>query len=829
MGAGESTEKLGQRVLIAKSKLESDLKTATDRYEYLKQHSPRTLKTMIESVSASFETCAPFLESTLLIAWLYDAAQCESIVLSACKKVLRAPINDVQYNWFKQYVFSSNIWMMKTKKSGKFLYEELLAIGNDMSSDIVANMDSIFEHLQSHKQWQKVLAIKNETLVARQDDKKVGLLNDAGLSNVFEAKSDDQKSEDMKTFVDSNMAINILTSTAAKINEEFQKHVKLVMSSHGSYKTAPMKKVERSLSKVENDYAGEQYPKSAKLLDLVRCSVTFNTVEQLIKGYDAFLRHIKATPSIIELARVKNGFLDANITSGYRDIKINVIYKSQDPDHKNVKMVCEVQFLLINYLEEKKKIHKLYSILREETFFKMVVSENVKKTATKNVTDLKFKEALTVSKGLISCKDREMFKCSVDNDLGLLGMESNDWFGVVEMKSKQEVWSLKRSTSSRGVSRYGFQTHQWLNIGQQKYVSVQTGRNKIQMFNVKQADAGYQFVEDKKYELVYSEQQRRYLEEKKKIHKLYSILREETFFKMVVSQQTEKRPAKDIKDLQFKETLNVAKDVTLSYASKNKEQIHKCSVDTELGLLGMEGHDWFGVVDMASKQEVWKLDRKTNNDAMGGASGYQTHEWFFIGKQKYLSLQTDRNKIKMFKVDNKSQFVEDSKYELTYSSSKGDNATINFCDFDANFEHIFLVVDNQVLQKRAVSNINKVLQSIELKESVKGSLFRNFRLSADGKFCVLGGGYDKKHFFVVDIENEKQIHLTSKKLNSTYVPCFINGENKLIAVSDKNGTIEIWDVEKQETVKTLQVDANSTGSKWIKASASRHNILAIGS
>eukprot|EP00485_Elphidium_margaritaceum_P005807 CAMPEP_0202692162 /NCGR_PEP_ID=MMETSP1385-20130828/6615_1 /ASSEMBLY_ACC=CAM_ASM_000861 /TAXON_ID=933848 /ORGANISM="Elphidium margaritaceum" /LENGTH=176 /DNA_ID=CAMNT_0049347647 /DNA_START=25 /DNA_END=551 /DNA_ORIENTATION=+ len=176
MGASDSSEKLGQRVIIAKGKLEADLKRSTERYDYLRQHSSQTLSTLIESVSDSFTTCSPFLESTLLIAWLFDAAKCKVIVLSACKKVLRAPINNEKYEWFKNYVFSSNIWMLKVEEDGKFMYEELLEIGNAMSSGIVANMDSIYDHLTLHPKWSKVMAIHNETLVPRQDDPKVGLL-----------------------------------------------------------------------------------------------------------------------------------------------------------------------------------------------------------------------------------------------------------------------------------------------------------------------------------------------------------------------------------------------------------------------------------------------------------------------------------------------------------------------------------------------------------------------------------------------------------------------------------------------------------------------------
>ncbi len=236
------------------------------------------------------------------------------------------------------------------------MYEELLNIAKDMSQDIIDSMDSIYKHLQTHEKWNEIINIKDVSNVSRQDHPNVGLFKNKGFKDLFESKMDDEKSQDMKDFVDSNLAVNILTSTAKNINQEFQNHIQAVMSHFGEFQAGPIKKVERCVSKLENDYRNEQYPKSAKLLDLVRCSVTFNTVNQLIKGYNGLMKHISKHKNVIELSRVKNGFLDKD-HHGYRDIKLNVIYKSEiDP---GLNMICEIQLLLINYLQEKKRIHKL--------------------------------------------------------------------------------------------------------------------------------------------------------------------------------------------------------------------------------------------------------------------------------------------------------------------------------------------------------------------------------------------------------------------------------------------------------------------------------------
>ena len=172
-------------------------------------------------------------------------------------------------------------------------------------------MHSIYNHLKDHQEWAQVLAIKNETVLGRQDDDRVGLLHDQGIMDFAKQKqSDDDDVQELTTFNDTNLLVNMLTTTAKKINPEFQNHVQRVMERFGTFREGPAKQVERCQSKVENDYHDAAYPAAAKLLDLVRCSVSVNTVEQLLVGYEGLLRHIKSSTSPFELARLKNCFLE---------------------------------------------------------------------------------------------------------------------------------------------------------------------------------------------------------------------------------------------------------------------------------------------------------------------------------------------------------------------------------------------------------------------------------------------------------------------------------------------------------------------------------------
>jgi len=305
MGAGISKERLGERVMDARKKLAAAKKMQTERTSLLMSASPETLDAMVRSISEAFKSCAPFSEPTLLVAFEANPEEVQRVLSKACKQVLSAPIKKDEYAWFKKYVFPSSVWFLQTK-DGVFMYERMLKITKSLSEKIDVSLDSIYTHLQSHAQWESLLAIENQDIVLRQDDERVGLLQGQGIRDVAESKQDE--GEDLAAFVDSNLAVNVLTTTAAQLNAEFQGRLRMVMSRFGDFRAGPVKTVERSQSKFENEYAEAAYPSAARLLDLVRCSVSFNTVEQLLAGYDGLRRHIESTPSSFELARVKNSF-----------------------------------------------------------------------------------------------------------------------------------------------------------------------------------------------------------------------------------------------------------------------------------------------------------------------------------------------------------------------------------------------------------------------------------------------------------------------------------------------------------------------------------------
>merc|ERR1712154_722358 len=114
------------------------------------------------------------------------------------------------------------------------------------------------------------------------------------------------------------------------------------------------------------------------------------------------------------LARVKNGFLDQT-DGGYRDIKVNVVYHSAV--HQNVKIITEVQFILNQYLYEKKKVHKLYSIARERAYFDLVVHAEDDGDQQQKLKAMKFEPILNVRDEIeLNHRGTYFFKCSVDSE-----------------------------------------------------------------------------------------------------------------------------------------------------------------------------------------------------------------------------------------------------------------------------------------------------------------------------------------------------------------------------------------------------------------------------
>ena len=62
----------------------------------------------------------------------------------------------------------------------------------------------------------------------------------------------------------------------------------------------------------------------------------------------------------------------------------------------------------------------------------------------------------------------------------------------------------------------------------------------------------------------------------------------------------------------------------------------------------------------------------------------------------------------------------------------GEGERINFFEFDRSFEHVFVLKNDCVLEKRAMADVSKVLVSINLEQKVGASSAKQLTLSDDG-------------------------------------------------------------------------------------------------
>ena len=505
MGAGSSKQTLGERVSAGRRKLEHELTLQSERVHAMQSISPETMAVSVQNIEECFSLCSPFLEGTLLAAFGANPERVEKAVLKSTKKVLSAPISKDEWQWFQQFVQPSSLWMLRTADGSGFMFEKLMEIANGLSLDITAEMDEIYEHLQGHKEWEKVMEIESETFIDRQDHDEVGLLRDDGIRGVHDVKQQDdvKQQEDVEgehqklvDFIESNLAVSKLTATAKRINIEFQNVMRSVMTRYGEYKPGPIKKVERCVSKLENDYDGAAFPKAARLLDLVRCSVAFNTIKQLLAGYQGFMKYIKRSPGTMKVARIKNGFI-GDVEGGYRDLKVCVVFISaMDP---NLKMICEVQLILNQYLFEKKKMHKLYTLVRDEIYYRMVVDPRSRKNTYRlmgtednapeiDVMALQYAPILKVADDVeTGIEDAQNFKSAVHSDLGLLFIKAKEEkLQCIDMEQKKVIFETK-------AFKWGFHTNHWVNLHGTNYLSVQSDPNTIKFFAIKNRST---FIED---------------------------------------------------------------------------------------------------------------------------------------------------------------------------------------------------------------------------------------------------------------------------------------------------------------------------------------------
>ena len=219
----------------------------------------------------------------------------------------------------------------------------------------------------------------------------------------------------------------------------------------------------------------------------------------------------------------------------------------------------------------------------------------------------------------------------------------------------------------------------------------------------------------------------------------------------------------------------------------------------------------FLCVDMDTKKEILKYDCHES----------RSHHWVQHQGQRFLSLQTDANTIKMFQIDEETKtFTADE--SLMMCAGMGDE--INAIEFDSTFEHIFILKNKMTFEKRAVGSSSDVIFTVQLEEKVHVGATKAVAISEDGSLAAIRGGKDNQYFYLVDLLSNVQHKLQTKALsNGTLAPCFINGSTNFLVIGSFGGQgAEIWDIRSKQHLEALE-----TGPGNVSCTTSTNNILAI--
>ena len=128
----------------------------------------------------------------------------------------------------------------------------------------------------------------------------------------------------------------------------FERYSDIEMSQRSTIKWARLKSTQRTIEKVIRCYGQD----ASRVLDVCRQSIVFKTVHDLLVCFSV----IAADPDV-EIVRIRNRYdteYDSNLSFGYRDVNINLFFRSRSAVQLSVEAhVCEVQLILQSVAELK--------------------------------------------------------------------------------------------------------------------------------------------------------------------------------------------------------------------------------------------------------------------------------------------------------------------------------------------------------------------------------------------------------------------------------------------------------------------------------------------
>eukprot|EP01084_Bolivina_argentea_P179477 310134_1 len=380
----------------------------------------KSMVKMVDSLKILIKKRLPLSDDLLLLCFHFEMKKnngnplkCSlwNCLYDTLNEILRIPLNRRNWLWFKQYIFNSLLWWQKVHRDEQeqktndgeqiLLYHLLIEM---VAKQLKAQRDYLrpyidkLEHKDDTKDddneyWEKLknynqFMITNNPQGLRQDGCIDASSNKQLLPYpILPLFNDDQLTklnEKVKEFnchhhYDVHGYLSKLVLIAHSLNEKFHQTMREIFEidpinsqnfSHGViYSAGPVKRLVRSQSKAETDYASASYPTTSKIIDFIRCCLVYDECENVLKGIDKFIDIVNCGKTCLKkILRIKNMFLDNKKENDnkwdlhrYADIKMGVlmVYNGQS-------MIVEVQFLLSWMLKAKSLGHGLYEIERNK-------------------------------------------------------------------------------------------------------------------------------------------------------------------------------------------------------------------------------------------------------------------------------------------------------------------------------------------------------------------------------------------------------------------------------------------------------------------------------
>ncbi|ETO01539.1 hypothetical protein RFI_35901, partial [Reticulomyxa filosa] len=334
------------------------------------------------------------------LCWLHNKNKMEDAMLQKCEELLNIEklynnINDQK--WLEECVMDNRnllLWMNEVKGSEHENKEENIITNNkdqnetfekrlkwhDLQTKCIKEIEKAEKKLkkafekeitsneESLDNYKKLTQFNIKSCVKHRDkDKECRQDNDLnGVKSIFneqELLKIQISSEDMafnfKYVYDFEVYLNELLARAHIMNDPFQAEMENIFRSCEGckFEPGPIKTHNQCKLKAQVEYKDKKFPKSAHIIDVLRCQATFPNIERLVQGLEHFTSLIRS-PQYSEkfkVVRVKNVFEDAqqgkndnnnneitsfNIPQKNKDVKINLLFTK---DGKSI--VGEVQFL----------------------------------------------------------------------------------------------------------------------------------------------------------------------------------------------------------------------------------------------------------------------------------------------------------------------------------------------------------------------------------------------------------------------------------------------------------------------------------------------------